>query len=404
MATATEQSTRRIAYLAGGRLFLKEGEAEPNEILCTFAEQLKDRMAKHHQKNDWKNSGGNPMTGALVWGGNPFDEGHVGTAIAAIAPSDKDGQLLYGLNTDDVAGIFLRPILQNADEKRLVHTNESNIHTLSSPDTEGRIACSISGRGGLQNLSVYRIGSPGFTEITEGDSLDACASWIPGREGHLVYQSAGIGRDGTGLWIDTGPASVEHLDTTKGEIHTLLADRQHDYLSPQVDANGKLYCIRRPYKGDEKIGFGKFATGWLGAPFRLLGAIGSWLNLFSVRYTGKPLNSAGGPKRDTPDLRQMMLLGNLIDADQVRKDAARRGEKNPDIVPKTWQLIETSASRPSSANAKVLAKGVIAFHVSQSGEILYSNGSAIFNQPADGGRAKLVEEAHNVQQILALDQ
>ena len=55
------------------------------------------------------------------------------------------------------------------------------------------------------------------------------------------------------------------------------------------------------------------ATGWLGGPFRLIGAIGSWLNMFSVRYTGKPLNSAGGPKTDTPDLRQMMMLGNLIE-------------------------------------------------------------------------------------------
>jgi hypothetical protein len=389
-------STNHIAYLADGRIFIKEGDAEPNEILCTFAENLKERMAKLHQKNDWKNSGGNPMTGALVWGGNPFDEGHVGTAIAAIAPSDEDGELLYGLNTDDVAGIFLRPVLQNADEKRLIHTNESNIHTLSSPDSEGRIICSISGLGGLQNLSIYRSGSPGFTGITEGDSLDAAAAWIPGKDGHLVYQSAGIGRDGNGQWIDTGPASVEHLDTTRGEIHPLLGDRQHDYLSPQVSAEGKLYCIRRPYKGGGRIGFGKFASGWLGAPFRLIGAIGSWLIL------GKSLNSAGGSKTNSPDLREMMMMGNQIDANKLREEAARRGDKNPDMVPKTWQLIETSASKPSPTEARVIAKGVTAFHATPDGEIIYSNGSAIFKQSAGGGKPELVAEAHNVQQLLAL--
>jgi hypothetical protein len=387
----------RIAYLADGRLFLKEEAAAPTEILCTFAEDLKDRMAKLRRQNDWKAPAGTAVTGALVWGGKPFDQGHIGTAIAAIAPSVRKGELLYGLNTDDVAGIFLRPLRQNADEKRLVHTSDSNIHTLSAPDSEGRIACSISGLGGLQNLSVYQIGSPGFTEITEGDSLDAAASWIPGKDGHLVYQSAGIGRDGNGQWVDTGPATIEHLDTTRGEIHTLLGDRQHDYLSPQVSRDGRLYCIRRPYKGGGKISLGRIAGGWLGAPLRLLAAIGSYLNVFG---SNKQLRS--GQSATTPDLRQTMLSGNPIDAQQLREDAALRGEKHPDLVPRTWQLIETSAAQPSSTDARVLAKGVIAFDISEKGEILYSNGSAIFKKVPGEGKAQLVEEAHNVQQILAL--
>lgn len=403
MAEPKSTPPQNIAYLADGRLFVKEGAASPTEILCTFAENLKERMAKLHQKNDWKNSsGGNPMTGTLVWGNDPLDEGHVGTAIVAIARGEKRGELLYGLNTDDVAGIFLRPVRQNADERRLIHTNESHIHALSSPDADGRVACSISGLSGLQNLSIYCIGSPGFTVITEGDSLDTAASWVPGKAGHLVYQSAGIGRNGNGQWIDTGPASIEYLDTTRGEIKTLLADHQHDFLSPQLTADGQLYCIRRPYKGSVRVGFKKFVSGWLGAPFRLVRAIASWLNFFSVRYTGKPLNSAGGPQADAPDYRQMMLLGNVIDANQAREDAARRGEKNPDIVPKTWQLIQTSGTQPSQ-DAKVLAKGVIAFHVlDDDHSILYSNGSAIFKLSPAGGKPELVEAAPNVEQILAL--
>ena len=248
-------SSNRIAYLADGRLFLKEGKSEPTEILCTFAEKLKERMAKLNQKNDWKNSGGNPMTDALVWGNDPLEGGLVGTSIAAIAPGENPGELLYGLNTDDVAGIFLRPVQQNAEERRLIHTSESHIHTLSPPDADGRIACSISGFSGMQNLSVYQIGSPGFTEITEGDSLDTAATWVPEKDGHLVYQSAGIGRNGNGQWIDTGPASIEYLDTTRGEIKTLIADRQHDFLSPQITADGQVYCIRRPYRGGDKVGF-----------------------------------------------------------------------------------------------------------------------------------------------------
>jgi len=398
-----EKNPTRIAYLANGRLFLKEGDAEPVEILCSFAENLKEQMAKLRQKNDWKNSSGNPMTGALVWGEDPLEKHRVGTAIVALANGEEKGEILYGMNTDDVAGIFLRPVAQNAEERRLVHTNESHIHSLSSPDEEGRIACSISGAGGLQNLSIYRIGSPGFSEITEGDSLDSAAQWVPGKEGQLVYQSAGIGRNNLGQWIDTGPVSVERLDTARGEIHTLLADRDLDYLSPQATSDGELFCIRRPYKGSAKVGFRKFVTGWLGAPFRLIGAIGAWLNFFSVRYTGKPLNTAGGPDTDSPDMREMLLLGNVINAEQAREDAARRGEKNPAIVPKTWQLIKTSASKPSAQDAEVLAKGVIAFQVLSDGGVLFSNGSAIFKIAPDGGKPRVVEQAANVEQILGLE-
>jgi hypothetical protein len=393
------QSNQRIAYLAEGRLFLKIGSAEPHEILCTHAESLKERTAKLHQQHDWRHLGSGSMSEAIVLGGSSSDEGHIGTAIASIAPAEDGDDLLYGLNSDDVAGIFLRPIRQNADEKRLIHTNESNIHTLSAPDEEGRIACSISRLDGLQNLSIYRMGSPGLTEITEGDSLDAAASWIPGEPGQLVYQSAGIGRNGNGQWIDTAPASIERLDTTRGEIRTLLGDRQHDYLSPQVGLDGKLYCIRRPYKGNGLLGLQSLASGWLRAPARLFGAISSWL---SMGAPGKPQPPINDPDLVSPDPGKGLIAGNLIDVRQLRKDAALRGEIDTDIVPRTWLLVETSVINPSAAEAKVLAKGVIAFDITADGVVYFSNGSAIFKLPPGGGKPELVEEAHNVQQILTL--
>ena len=55
-----------------------------------------------------------------------------------------------------------------------------------------------------------------------------------------------------------------------------------------------------------------------------------------------------------------------------------------------------------TANARVMAKGVIAFDVLPGGDIHYSNGSAIFRLSPGSGKPTLVEEAPNVQQILAL--
>jgi hypothetical protein len=50
-------------------------------------------------------------------------------------------------------------------------------------------------------------------------------------------------------------------------------------------------------------------------PFRLLFAFMQFLNFFSMRYTGKKLSTpAGTPRRDV-DLRQMMIWGNVIQAE-----------------------------------------------------------------------------------------
>ena len=99
---------------------------------------------------------------------------------------------------------------------------------------------------------------------------------------------------------------------------------------------------------------------------------------------------------------QMIMPGNLIDLKQLREDAALRGEIDPDIVPRTWQLIETNASEPSASDARIVARGLIAFHVSANGEIYYSDGRAIFRLPPGGGKAERLQEVRNVQQILSL--
>ncbi len=134
---------------------------------------------------------------------------------------------------------------------------------------------------------------------------------------------------------------------------------------------------------------------------RAFRAIATW---FSGRSPVEIQDSSTPPEGPAPGLGQFMLPGNLIDMKQLREDAALRGEINPDIVPRNWQLVETSALAPSASGARVLAKGVVAFHVSARGEIYYSDGSAIYRLPAGDGDHKpgVVEEVHNVQQIVAL--
>jgi hypothetical protein len=234
-----------------------------------------------------------------------------------------------------------------------------------------------------------------LAEVTEGDSLDQAPSWMPGHPDELVFQSSGIARGSDGRVAALGPSAVKHLDLSRGEVTTLAEDARHDYLAPKADSQGNLFFIRRPY------GRAQAGSLWAGLldllllPFRLLRALLSWLNFFSVRYSGKPLTTAGGPKREGADLKQMMVWGNLIDAEQAARESLARGDDTADLVPASWQLMRQA----KNGQTTLLAKGVLAFDCDASGRLVYSNGSAVYQLAPGGGRERLLLDS-GIEQIV----
>jgi hypothetical protein len=132
-------------------------------------------------------------------------------------------------------------------------------------------------------------------------------------------------------------------------------------------------------------------------PFRLVWAIFQYLNFFSTKYAGKPLTTAGGPKREGADIRQMMVWGNLIDAEQSARDAVKDPGEPPSVVPRTWELV----ARRTDGTLDTLAKGVVSFDVCADGSAVWSTGSAIYRRDPSGARQRLIQ-APGIEQVVAL--
>ena len=391
---------KALTYIANGRLFRKDPKAasDSQEITSKFAEDLKERMLQIKRQHEWKTQGrgGQFMGGGgMLWGAQNGNPSNLQANISSITAGASSTELFYTLQADDVAGIF-KFDTASGEETRLSHSTEHIVHSAHYSPEAAKLVCSISGDGGLQNLALYDPNRGGFRELTEGDSLDSSPRWVPGESEKIVYQSSGIGRNRDGIWVDTAAATIEQLDLSTGEIVTLAEVPGSDLLAPQLSTTGDLYCIRRPHTPLQQRSLGRTLLEILLVPFHLLGAVFGFLNVFSTMFSGKPLMTSGGPEQEGPDPKQLFLYGKLVDAEQARIAASKKGETLPSIVPRSWELVRFTGN---FEKPEVIAKGIIAFNIDETGSIHYSNGSAIFEIDSRG-KSKVVSKITDVEYLI----
>lgn len=387
-----------VAWLARGQVHLRTAEGTSRTLESRFGETVAGRALQLEQRHAWKTQGRGAqfMSGGLLWGTKSEPGAGVPYVITSLSRGRAEGELLYSLETREIAGVFaVRE--GGADEQRLFHGNDRRVRHLSADPTRGLIACSLSKPSGVACLAVMSADALDLTEVTEGDVLDAAPAWVPGPGRRLVYHSSGIARNKEGFVTGIGPAAVRQVDLDRGEVETLAEDPRHDLLAPRRGASGTLYFVRRPWRGADRTTFGAAMKDFLLFPGRLLFAFFQWLNFFSVRYSGKPLTTAGGPRKEGADIRQMMIWGNLIDAEQAARESADRGEDAPDLVPQSWQLVRQTGSGEQT----VLARGVLAFDLAEDGSLVYTNGNAIWRMGDDGKKERLCVD-RQIEQVVAV--
>jgi hypothetical protein len=74
------------------------------------------------------------------------------------------------------------------------------------------------------NIAVLQVEGTDFSETTDGDSFDLAPRWVPGTRRRLVFQSAGVGRDGAGRFAGVGPFSIQELDLDSGDMVCLAEE------------------------------------------------------------------------------------------------------------------------------------------------------------------------------------
>jgi hypothetical protein len=381
---SAEPSTLTIAYLAQGKIPVKTGSEPARTIDSVFGNSVREKVVRAQQKHSWKSAGNDlsPFSGAVLWGKSPMG-GDIPLAITSICGGKDAGGLVYSLESGSLCAL-LEVARLGAEERRLWNDNRTQIRHVSVSRSTGNIVFSVLHENGTANIGVKMSGEGGIKEMTEGDSFDTAPRWLPGEGRKIVFQSAGIGRNRAGQFQALGPFGIQQLNTEAGELTTLFEDRQYDYLAPQGFADGSLLYIRRPYSEHERLHPLRTLKMVFLFPFRLLYAIVQYLNFFSAIYTGRKLTSAGGPKAREMDMKQMMIWGNLVRAQQ----STAAEDEGVDLIPKSWQLHR----RTTGGETKVLAGGVLAYDIVADGRVVYTNGNAIFLLHPDGRKEHVLSE------------
>ncbi len=394
-----------FAYLSGGRLYLKFGQANVRAIASEFGQAAQQRVLQTQRRNGWKQK--NPMANFLpggVSGDVSASESSVQIAVQGVCPTSAD-RLLYTLEAGEIGGIFTidrlavsANDLQQPKEKRLFHSADFKVDRIDFHPDRQLIVCAVVRKDGTANIAMMPVDAVHLQEVTEGDAIDLAPKWIPGNRKAVVFQSAGIGRDRAGYIIEHKHSTIEQLDFDKQEVITLASDPSYDLLSPQMSADGTLYYIRRPYRPlRQRVRLSHTLKEMLLIPARLIAALFGWLNFFTQRYTGKSLLAPTPPQRNQH--RQMLLLGRWVDVGMEIERNRRFGDADsPALVPRSWELIE---QRPHH-EPKVIGQGVLAFDVGSDGQIIYSNGSAVYGVRVGGIAERLVRDCP-IEQVSIID-
>ena len=386
-------ATPTIAYLAQGRIRVKAGNEAPRTIESVFGNSIREKAVRAQQRNSWKSTGsdGSPFSRAL-WGKAAMAGQEIPLIITSICSAREAGGLIYSLESDSLCAL-LEVSQLGAEERRLWNDNRTQIRHVSISRATGNLVFSVLHQNGTANIGVKVAGEGGYKELTEGDSFDTAPRWVPGQETKIIFQSAGVGRNERGQFAALGPFSLQQFDTGTGEMTTLLEDPKFDYLAPQMLADGRLLYIRRPWSGRRRVNPFHTLMDIVLFPFRLAYAFFQFLNFFSAMFTGRKLTSAGGPRGQDMDMKQMMIWGNLVRA----QAPGRAEEEGPDLVPKSWEL----QCRAANGETRTLANGVLAYDTNPEGAVICTNGNAVYLLHPDGRKERILSE-RMIQQVFFL--
>lgn len=301
-------------------------------------------------------------------------------SFTSLSKGRRRGEILYALTTGVVSGLFAYD-LETGEEQRIVHGTDGAALAIATSDDHGVLAIARDQKDGSRKLVVMREEGGDSAQITDGDTIDDAPSWVPvgpevteGRH-QLVYQSTGIARDPAGHVAGFGPTEINLLDAERGSLKTLLASAEHDYLAPRMTRDGTLFVMRRPYQGLPQLPDPRahLKDGLL-APFRLAYAGFRYLDYFSMRYTGKPLATAGDTRARRIDARKLYERQNLgvDDPSSVAADASLHR------APADWVLVRRRPGDVVDDGVDdVVATNVVAFDLERDGTVVVSDGDGV---------------------------
>lgn len=393
-----------IAYLARGRLHVRFPNKPPEEIESPFARQYIERQLRDREIDGWKGRSGvwagmgMAPPGLEQWqaaGGPAIDM----PRVVALARDQGPRKLLYALALGNVGGLF-RYDLNLEQEWRLMHKEAFAPRDVAVHPQTATLALSLELDPGTCQLATSKHEGRFLTSVASGDTLDAAPAWLPDQQERLVFQSARVGRNPQGYPIGIGPFAIRRLDVASGDLATVVESKEHDLLAPREQADGSLYFIRRPYEppGAKRVSPLDLLLDVVLFPYRLLRTMFYIGNFFSLMFTGKPLATTAGAAnaRSPQEMMALTLWGKMIDTKKALAENQR--SRDAAIVPKDWELVR----RDLTGAEEVVATNVLSYDLTPGGEVVYTNGFAVFHLAADGSKTRLCDD-QLIERVVALE-
>ena len=390
MTPADPTTETCIGYLSQSRLFVKAPGKAEEEVVSSFAEGLKQRLKSVEDRASFRNgSGAQFMRGGLPTAPLPNIEETFRYEFSCASAGVLPGRFCYAIEAQGVRGLFSYELAEKY-ERRVLHGPKHLFTAISArAGDEGEDwLVAVAQDHGASVIGLFKPDAGGgVRELTEGDSIDSYPAWeANGRK--FVYQTCGIARHPrTGMWMGLGPASIHRIDLESGKMDAVVEDDRFDFLCPSTGQDGCLYFLKRPYEPFQRGSVWRTLQDIVLFPFRLGRAIFGFLNVFSMFFSNKPLQTSGSPQnRAAADPKAIFLHGRLVQVDQAMRDALV--DELASVVPGSWELMRRSAE----GETKMVAAGVMAYSVGADGSVIYSNGRSVFRLAKDGGKPVKVSD------------
>ena len=365
-----------ILFSNGERMgMIREGEVSP--LPSQRYQRYREAMQEIRRQHQWKNSG----TGALFMGNLSGLAEDQEPAVRIGGMALLDGLLYYTAFLGGVGGLYTKdPLNPDAPEGVIVHRQGMNTAGLC---WNGASFATTLLEGRERHLGFFTLPRGELTVVTQGETVESGPSWSRDCQ-QVWFSSAGWGREAPGGEAVLGPRAICRLDANTMELTEVYAQPGRDCISPPEGEDGSLWFLRRPRREEQE---GNTLADIAAAPGKVVRAMGGWLDLFTRRYAGESLRSGGGKAKQKPE-RDLIIEGNLINAQRALEENQSQGEAYPGIIPRSWELVRLA---PGGENPEVVQKGVLAYALAPGGYV-FSNGRHILRATGTGKPELLAEE------------
>lgn len=322
------------------------------------------------------------------------DEGTI-ASVNGISFLHNGEEVIYSVSVDDNSGIFIKNLNNSREpEMHIIHDSNVIFYNIDYNEASSQLAVAVQNTAWERNIAIMDIDSSKYSVITEGESIDDNPVWGRLNPRTLYYESAGVGRNPSGAVIGFAPRVINKLDFDTGELTEVALFKDYDCIYPKVDYQDNLYFIKCPHESssNKKVSF----IEYLMIPFKIIRAIYKRIEMFTIMNTGEPLTSKGAnpAKSKQMDSKDIIINGNIINAEKILKENLQRGEKYAGIAPKEWELVKLD----SKGNMSSIKKGVLGFDINKNNEIIYSNGKYILKINSKG-EEEIVEKVDFIEKI-----